>query len=117
MLYGADPNMPLDAPILFLGGLLEGLVAENHLTEISTCAVDAEATVVDVEDLVSDVLGGKWFRAAEKAKATVKDFNTSIAACEAMGDDLKALESWASIFLSPTTLIATVTKHMLFHRS
>ena len=117
VLMGAEPNMPLDAPILFLGGLMEGLVQENHLTEISTCAVDAEATVVDVEDLVGDVLAGRWFRAAEKTKATVRDFKTSIAACESMGDDLTALESWASIFLSPTTLIATVTKHMLFHRS
>ena len=109
-------NMPLEAPILFLGGLVEGLVSENHLTEISTCAVDADQTVVDVEDLVGDVLAGHWFRAAEKAKATVTSLKTSLSACESMGDDLTALESWASIFLSPSTLIATVTKHMLRHR-
>lgn len=30
----AAANMPLDAPILFLGGLLDGLVGDNHLTEI-----------------------------------------------------------------------------------
>ncbi len=111
-----EANMPLEAPVLFLGGMLEGLVSENHLSEISTCAVDAESTVVEVEDLVGDVLAGHWFRAAEKAKSTVSSFKTSLAACESMGDDFTALESWASIFLHPSTLIATVTKHMLFHR-
>ena len=36
--------------------------------------------------------------------------------CESMGDEIKALESWVTIFASPSTLAETVTKHMLLHR-
>jgi len=58
------PNMPLDAPILFVGGLLEGMVADNHLSEISTCFTDGEQTVDNVEALVKAVEAGHWFKAA-----------------------------------------------------
>ena len=36
--------------------------------------------------------------------------------CEGMGDDLKAIEQWASIFLNPAELTATITKHYALHR-
>jgi len=109
--------MPLDAPLLFVGGLLEGMVADNHLTEISTCFTDGEATVTDVEALVKAVEAGHWVFAAEKLKKTVSAFKTALGACESMGDDLKAIESWATIFTSKTDLISTVTKHLIFHKS
>ena len=111
------PNMPLDAPLLFVGGLLEGMVGDNHLTEISTCFTDGEATVTDVEALVKAIEAGHYVRAAEDAKKTISAFSTALTACEAMGDDLKAVEQWATIFTSKTDLISTVTKHMIFHKS
>lgn len=110
------PNMPLDAPILFVGGLLEGMVADNHLTEISTCFTDGEQTVDDVEELVKAIEAGHMFKAAEDIKKTIQSFHTSLSACESMGDDLKAIESWAAIFKSPSDLVADVTKHLLLHR-
>ena len=58
--YEVDANMPLDAPLLFVGGLMEGLVGDNHLTELSGCFTDAEAVVKDVETVVQDVEGKKW---------------------------------------------------------
>ena len=109
--------MPLDAPLLFVGGLLEGMVGDNHLTEISTCFTDGEATVTDVEAIVKAVEAGHWFKAAEDVKTTVTAFHTALTACESMGDDLKAVEQWASIFTHKTDLISTVTKHMIFHKS
>ena len=111
------PNMPLDAPLLFVGGLLEGMVGDNHLTEISTCFADGEATVTDVEAVVKAVEAGHWFKAAEDVKTTVTAFTTALTACESMGDDLKAVEQWATIFTHKTDLISTVTKHMIFHKS
>lgn len=33
-----------------------------------------------------------------------------------MGDDVRAIEKWASIFTNKTELIATVTKHYLLHK-
>jgi len=111
-----DANMPIQAPVLFAGGLLEGLVGDNHLTEISTCFVDGEQTVNDVAAIVKAVEAKAWFKAAEDVKATVTAFSTALTACESMGDDLTAVKQWAAIFESPTDLVATVTKHLLLHR-
>ena len=33
-----------------------------------------------------------------------------------MGDDIAAIESWATIFKNPTELVATATKHYLLHK-
>jgi len=112
----ASANMPLDAPILFLGGLMEGLVQDNHLTEIATCATDAEGLVNEVEGLVSAIEKGNWFFAAEKARKVIKDVPLTLGDCKAMGDDLTALEQWAAIFTEPSALVADITKHFLLHR-
>jgi len=109
-------NMPLQAPVLFVGGLLEGMVGDNHLTEISTCFTDGEQTVDDVAAIVKAIEAGHYFKAAEDIKTTVTSFQTSLTACEGMGDDLKAIESWAAIFKSPSELTSTVTKHLITHR-
>ena len=67
-------NMPLQAPVLFVGGLLEGLVGDNHLTEISTCYTDGEQTVNDVAAVVKAVEAGHWFKAAEDVRTTITAF-------------------------------------------
>lgn len=36
--------------------------------------------------------------------------------CKGMGDDLQAIEEWASIFTKPAELSATVAKHLALHR-
>jgi len=99
----------------FVGGLLEGLVSDNHLTEIQTCVTDSESVVNDVEALVADLKAGKKIKAAMVAKKLVGEFPAALSACEGMGDDLKAIENWAKIFASPETLAETVAKHMIRH--
>lgn len=110
-------NMPLDAPFLFLGGLLEGMVGDNNLTEIQTCVTDAEGVVSQVEGIVADLEAAHFFKAAEDVKALMTAFPTVLSACENMDDDIAAFEAWAAIFKSPSTLIADVTKHMIFHKA
>lgn len=108
--------MPIQAPVLFVGGLLYGMVADNHLSEISTCVTDGEQIVGDVSNIVAAIEEGSWFKAAKEVKTTALAFHTALTACEGMGDDIAAIESWASVFKSKTDLISTVTKHMLLHR-
>jgi len=38
-------NYFLEPEVEFLGGLLEGLVIDSNLTEISTCVTDAQSVV------------------------------------------------------------------------
>ena len=113
----AAANMPIDAPFLFLGGLLEGMVGDNHLAEVQTCVTDAEGVLTQVEGVVADMEAGHWFKAAEDVKSVITNFPTTLSACEGMDEDIAAIESWAQIFKSKTELISTVTKHMIFHKS
>ena len=115
--YETEVNMDLEAPFLFVGGLMEGLVGDNHLTEISSCITDAEAVVKDVEAVVGDVESKKWIKAAEAVKTTVQGFETALKDCEGMDDDVQAIKQWSSVFHSKAGLIEQVSKHMLFHAS
>lgn len=96
--------------------MLEGLVAENHLAEITTCVTDGESTVADVESLLADFEAGHMIRAAKMAKKVVSEFPVTLSACEGMGDDLGALEKWAGIFLQPKHLVEDIAKSMVFHK-
>ena len=115
--YEIDANFDLKAPLLFVGGLMEGLVGDNHLTEFSSCFTDAEAVVKDVEAVVTDVKGKHWIKAAKAVKTTVTGFETALHDCEGMDDDIAAIKSWSKVFGSKAGFIETVTKHMMFHHS
>ena len=108
-------NFSLKPELDFVGGLLAGLVQDNHLTEISTCVTDSESVVNDVEKLVSDIKAGNKIKAAMVAKRLVGELPTTLSACEGMGDDLKAIENWAKIFASPKVLVEDISKHMILH--
>ena len=108
-------NLSIKPELQFMEGLMAGLVKDNNLTEIATCATGTEGVVDDVEKLVADLKAGNHVKAALVAKRLVGEIPTTLHACESMGDELKAVESWASIFTSPSTLVETVSKHMVLH--
>ena len=76
---------------------------------------DSESVVNDVEKLVSDIKAGNKIKAAMVAKRLVSELPTTLSECEGMGDDLKAIESWAKIFASPKVLVEDISKHMILH--
>jgi hypothetical protein len=45
----------------------------------------------------------------------VLDAPIALKTCETMGDDLAALESWASILMHPEALLKDVSKRYLLH--
>jgi len=112
----AVANLNVKAPIEFVAGMLDGLVGENHLVEITTCATDGETLLDDVEGLLADLKAGKMIGAARLAKKVASEFHTTLSACESMGDDLKALEQWATVFEQPKSLAEDVAKAMLLHK-
>jgi len=93
--YELDANMNLEAPFLFVGGLMEGLVGDNHLTELSSCLTDAEAVVKDVETVVQDVEAKSWVKAVQAIETTVTGVETAIKDCEGMDEDIAAIKSWS----------------------
>lgn len=87
-----EANINLEAPLLFVGGIMEGLVGDNNLTELSTCFTDADSVVQSVESIVAAVEGSKWIKAGMEAKKLAASFPIALSACENMNEDVTALE-------------------------
>ena len=104
------------APFEFVGGLLDGLVGDNHLDELYTCSSDIEAIVKSV-DVALRLLEQKKFVELGKFFETIgMTFMISLKECSTIGDDVKAIEEWSKIFDDKTKLIETITKHALLHK-
>lgn len=68
---------------------------------------------------IADLKHGGWdFEIQAILEFGLAALNAPVAlkTCEGMGPDIKAIESWATIFENPTELVATVTKHYALHR-
>jgi exonuclease VII small subunit len=106
--------------LLFLNGLVTGLVQDDNLENIEKCVTDVEGMDTEIEDALADfkkggisdiIAGGKEvYKVISQAKADISQ-------CEEMSADWERLESWASIFEHPTQLIPTVFKNVLANRS
>jgi len=96
--------------------MVGGLVGENHLAEIQTCATDAESLVPQVEELIADIEAKHLIKAAKLAKTIAGSFPTMLSACEGMGPEVKALAQWATVFEHPKTIAEDIAKSMVFHK-
>jgi len=115
--YQAINALPsVKGPIEFLAGMVDGLIGENHLDEITTCATDAEAFMPEIEEIVKDIEAGHMLRAATLAKKIAGEVPAMLGACKLMIPQLKALETWATVFEHPKTITEDIAKSMLFHK-
>jgi hypothetical protein len=114
------PNPPtLMAIPDFVAGLMYGLTTENHLTEIESCWTEGTVVDSDIMTGIADLHHGGWdFEIQAILEFGLAALNLPIAlkTCMGMGPDIKAIESWATIFEDPAKLTATVTKHYALHR-
>ena len=101
----------------FLGGFLEGMVGESHLTEIEACYSGATPMVHYAQSFIEELLHLQIIKALESFEAFVYHFQVDLAPCTQMQGDLKTIEDWAAQFKNPAALIPTITKHVLFHKS
>ena len=113
--FGAN-NM--DIPDFFAGFMYE-ITKVDNLQEIQTCYSDSGLVLGNVIAGVHDIESGGWendLEAIHNLGLAVHEIPTALSACEHMGDDIAAIESWATIFTNKTELIATATKSWLFHK-
>ena len=104
----------------FVAGLLYGMTTENHLTEIEACWTAGTPVEEDLMMGIHDLKhGGKNFEIQAILEFALAALNVPIAlkTCEQMGPDIKAIESWATIFENKTKLVATVTRRYALHRN
>lgn len=90
--------MPIQAPFQFVGGLVKGLVGDNNLTELQTCATDSGAVVAAVEQVVKDLLNHQHLKLITDVKKVIPVLQTTVADCKATSDELADIKAWAMIF-------------------
>ena len=107
----------------FVGGFLEGMAVDNNLTELQSCFVNtaqtSELMYSEVETGIADIKHGGWdydIQAALEFGLVALQIPQFLHGCPGVSPDIKALESWATIFTNPTELVSTVTKHYLLHK-
>jgi hypothetical protein len=107
-----------DAPFLFLGGLVSGLVGDNNLPEIQKCASDAETITLVFASIFNDIYNSDMDTLSADIKALLDNYLPyTLRDCMGMDDEIAAIKAWAQIFKNREEFIATITKHMLFHKS
>lgn len=62
---------------------------------------------------MADAEAGHMIKAAKGAKALVADLKKEVAGCKNMGEDMAAIEAWASMFTEPKSLIKTMGSNYL----
>ena len=104
----------------FLAGFMYGMTTVNNLTEIEACYAGGDLMYNEIDAGIADIKVGGWnedVQAALEFGLVVLQIPQALNTCESMTEDLTAIESWAAIFKDPTALVATVSKHYLFHKS
>ena len=89
----------------FVAGFVYGMTGNNNLTEIEACYQGGELVGQEIEQGIADIkLGGTDhdIQAALEFALAATQIPLSLKTCENMGDDIQAIEDWASIFKNPT---------------
>lgn len=97
-------------------GFVYGMVGDNHLTEMESCYQGTAPLLSYLEGALADLEHFQIFKAMGQFELFVFHFQQDIAPCSMMSDDIAEIESWATAFTNPTSLISEVTKHYLLHK-
>ena len=102
----------------FIAGFFYGFTDENHLTEIEACYEGAETEIGLFQTALTSLEHGEIIKAARELSQAFTQLSTDLTACKmtSMGDDVNALEEWASIFTHPTKLVTTAGTHWELHK-
>lgn len=101
-----------------LAGFMSVVVQEDHLTEIQTCAKDADLLVGDVGNMISDLESFSFSNFLKSIELLGKVYGEApfvLRDCENLKDDLAILGEQAKIFTDIGTLTQRITKNYVWH--
>jgi hypothetical protein len=113
------PSIPTEGVPKFLGGFLWGMTGQNNLQEIEACYNGGDLMYNEISMALADIKEDGWdptVQAILEFGIVALQIPQVLKTCKGMGDDLNAIEEWASIFTDPAKLSATVAKHLALHR-
>jgi hypothetical protein len=108
--------MPVLAAPKFGAGLVFGMVGDNNLVEIETCAKDAHHLIPVIEQALKDFESGLISHAVIELYELIKELKTTVTDCKHMSDDITRIEDWAQIFQDKAKLVAIATKNFALHK-
>ena len=115
-----DNHGPVGLPILaapkWLGGVIYGLVGQNHLVDIENCAHDAYDLGPELWNALVDLRQGNINDAIDELFDVIAFAPLVFRDCESMGPDVMAIVEWTQIFKDKKKLASTVTRHYLLHK-
>ena len=105
-LYRAKPisDLTTNEYNAMLIGLVNGVIQGEGLTEIETCATDAESEAHDAFFGFEALWQKQWALGFEKLGAVAMGFPQLMTDCKSTSEDIATIESWATVFESPASL-------------
>lgn len=115
--HSATYGFGLDDTYNLIAGLIYGLVGDNYLPEIETCAGNISNLTNDVETAIADfnigsyqsVLDGLYYLGLALQELPQDFTNCS----SGLQDDLSRIGDWAHIFIEPVQLAEDVSKNII----
>ena len=101
-----------------LAGFMTVVVQQDHLTEIQTCAKDADVLVADVENMISDLESFSFSNFLKSIELLGKVYGEApfvLRDCENLHDDLAVLGEQTKIFTDIPALTQRITKNYVWH--
>jgi hypothetical protein len=104
----------------FVAGFVYGLTGDNNLEEIEACYQGGEVMATEIEAGIADIKVGNtdhYIQAGLQFALAATQIPGALSTCEGMGDDLSAIEQWASIFKDPAKLAKKLALHYATHKA
>lgn len=117
-LFAASQALAIEKDVKIVTGIFYGITQEEGLTELTNCMQHSDRFVDEIFhgfeimlelDLRSVIAGTRSISRA------VHHLPTYLSECKASGPDIKALESWAHIFIEPVNLVKTIAGNANHH--
>ena len=113
------PGMPLGAIPKFFEGFVPQFVKDENLVGIEGCYTGGKDVATHIEAAIKDFEKGSTLsitRGIVQLKDVIAELPKEVSSCKAIGGDISAIKSWASLFTNKTKLVAKITKNLTFHR-
>ena len=91
-----------------LAGVVHGVILQENLTEIQACIGDGKTEATSAYHAFEDLWHRQWLTGFKELAHIVEGMPTLLSTCTSLSEDVATLETWASIFLQPSTLESTI---------
>ena len=114
----AYADLTASSVLAALAGFMTVVVQKDNLTEIETCAQDADILIPDVENMIADLESlsfSGFLKAIELLGKVYGEAPFVLRDCEHLQDDLAVLGEQAKIFTDIGALTQRITKNYVWH--